>query len=69
MHTEQSLDPEKIYTGENEFTAAHLSAWNTTKSTKVEKVKEPVQCDICKNFLKDEKYFITAQSQVWRTQK
>ena len=60
MHTEQLLDPEKICIGENEFTAAHLSAWNTTKSTKVEKVKEPVQCDICKNFLKDKKYFITA---------
>ena len=26
MHTEQLLDPEKICIGENEFTAAHLSA-------------------------------------------
>ena len=55
MHKEQLLDPEKIYIGENEFTAANLFARKTAKSTKVEKVKERVQCDICKKTLKDKK--------------
>ena len=54
MHKEQLLDPEKIYIGENEFSAANLFARKTTKSTKVEKVKKSVQCDICNETLFDQ---------------
>ena len=47
IHKEQLLNPEKIYIGDTECTAANLFSRKPTKSTKDEKVKKSVQCDNC----------------------
>ena len=47
IHKEQLLNPEKFFIGDTECTAADLFSRKPTKSTKVEKAKKSVQCDLC----------------------